>query len=574
MDNENKILPDAENETSTERGFKRDKIEVDETLFENSTIFCASEEKKKKGRLSPIKKGLISVGSLALLTAIVLVVVMFVLPQINDVTVDTSSTESKATSFSVMNIKTDKISQVTIENENSTFTVLPEKVTAEDGSNTYKWLVKGYEDIDFTTPEYMVSAVTEITALKKFKIDTEAEPSSSDAESDEKNDEYGFLSPYAKLTVSLTDDTEYMVTVGGVSPDKSGRYIMLDGEGDIDELEGYAYLIDTSVINCVGNSLESCVNMSSAPAFVAESDEDPYFDEGSLISFDYIYIDGRLHKNKIKIICPSDDLSLLSYMIEEPNDQAANDESVNAILALTSGVYNSGAYVLNYKNSDLKEYGLDNPYVTYKFKAGNNLLDIKIGDKDENGYYAYIVSYSVDGGKTMISKDIIYKLDSYSYEFIEYKASDIYFEKLFIEYIKYVDSLTATVDGEETKFTLHHDEKNAATFTVTTNEGREIDDDEFCYYYARLLYLSALENTDETYTPSGDSVISFKLTYTAEGKEADEISIYPYEKNVRRNIFRLNGKGTALVSSTLVNDLIDCLTPLKNGEKIGNKYAN
>ncbi|MBQ9957800.1 MAG: hypothetical protein IJO89_01990, partial [Clostridia bacterium] len=136
MDNENKILPDAENETSTERGFKRDKIEVDETLFENSTIFCASEEKKKKGRLSPIKKGLISVGSLALLTAIVLIVVMFVLPQINDVTVDTSSTESKATSFSVMNIKTDKISQVTIENENSTFTVLPEKITAEDGSNT------------------------------------------------------------------------------------------------------------------------------------------------------------------------------------------------------------------------------------------------------------------------------------------------------------------------------------------------------------------------------------------------------------------------------------------------------
>ncbi|MBQ9846655.1 MAG: DUF4340 domain-containing protein [Clostridia bacterium] len=574
MDNENKILPDAENETSTERGFKRDKVEVDETLFENSTVFCASEEKKKKGRLSPIKKGLISVGSLALLTAIVLIVVMFVLPQINNVTVDTSSTESKATSFSVMNIKTDKISQVTIENESSTFTVLPEKIMAEDGSDTYKWLVKGYEDIDFTTPEYMVSAVTEITALKKFKIDTEAEPSSSDAESDNENDEYGFLSPYAKLTVSLTDNTEYMVTVGGVSPDKSGRYMMLDGEGDIDELEGYAYLIDTSVINCVGNSLESCVNMASAPAFVAESDEDPYFDEGSLISFDYIYIDGRLHKNKIKIICPSDDLSLLSYMIEEPNDQAANDESVNAILALTSGVYNSGAYVLNYKNSDLKEYGLDNPYVTYKFKAGNNLLDIKIGDKDENGYYAYIVSYSVDGGKTMISKDIIYKLDSYSYEFIEYKASDIYFEKLFIEYIKYVDSLTVTVDGEETKFTLHHDEKNAAIFTVTTNEGKEIDDDEFCYYYARLLYLSALENADETYTPSGDSVISFKLTYTAEGKESDEISIYPYEKNVRRNIFRLNGKGTALVSSTLVNDLIDCLTPLKNGEKIGNKYAN
>ena len=119
MDNENKKLPDAENETSEERGFKRDKIDVDETLFENSTVFCASEEKKKKSRLSPIKKGLISVGSLAILTAIVLVVVMFVLPKGEDVTTDTSSTESKATSFSVMTIEKDKISQVTIENENS-----------------------------------------------------------------------------------------------------------------------------------------------------------------------------------------------------------------------------------------------------------------------------------------------------------------------------------------------------------------------------------------------------------------------------------------------------------------------
>ena len=174
----------------------------------------------------------------------------------------------------------------------------------------------------------------------------------------------------------------------------------------------------------------------------------------------------------------------------------------------------------------------------------------------------------------MISKDIIYKLDSYNNEFIEMKAKDIYFEKLFIEYIKYVDSLTVTIDGEDAKFTLNHDEKNAAVFTVTTNEGKEINEDEFCYYYARLLYLSALENADESYKPSGDSIISFKLTYTTEGKEADEISIYPYEKNVRRCIFRLNGKGTALVSRTLVNDLIDCLAPLKNGEKIGNKYAN
>ena len=137
-----------------------------------------------------------------------------------------------------------------------------------------------------------------------------------------------------------------------------------------------------------------------------------------------------------------------------------------------------------------------------------------------------------------------------------------------------MDSLTVTIDGKATKFTLNHDETNPATFTVTTNEGREIDEDEFCYYYTRLLYLSALENADDSYVPKGNSVITFKLTYTTEGKEADEISIYPYEKNVRRYIFRLNGKGTALVSSTLVDDLVDCLTPLKNGEKIGNKYAN
>lgn len=591
MDNlKDNLIPDEEisSENTEKRTLKREQIEIDESLFENSTLFGESEVKeKKKSKLSPIKKGIISISSLALLTAVVLVVVMFVIPKGGDdnETIDTSSVATK-TEFEVMTVKPADIKQVTVKNDSDNFTLIPKETTDSEGNTGYAWLAKGYEHIDFTTPAYMIDAIINVKALKKFDIDEAAIvnaesdttasdlTSSGDTESGA-NDPYGFSKPYSVLKVELNDGGGYKVTVGSVSPDKSGRYINISGDGDFKKHEKTAYLVDTSVINCVGNSLLNSVNMISAPAITSSGENDEYFDSGELIKFDELLIGGRLHKNTIKVICPSDDLSLLSYMIEEPNEQAANDESVNSILGIVGGVYNSGAYVLDYKNSDIKKYGLDNPYLTYYIKVGDRYIDMKISELQDDGYYAYTVNYSNDGGKTVVDKNIIYKLNAEGYEYFELKSEEIFFEKLFIEYVKYVESMSVTVSGEPTHtFTLDHEEGNEAHFTVTTEKGKEIDDDEFCYYYARLLYLTALENDDTDYAVGDDFVIKFKISYTTEGKADDEIVIYPYDKNVRRYVYKLNGNGTALVSKTLVEDLINCLEPLASGKSIGNKYAN
>ena len=591
MDNlKDNLTTDEEisSENTEKRTLKREQIEIDESLFENSTLFGESEVKeKKKSKLSPIKKGIISISSLALLTAVVLVVVMFVIPKGGDdnETIDTSSVATK-TEFEVMTVKPADIKQVTVKNDSDNFTLIPKETTDSEGNTGYAWLAKGYEHIDFTTPAYMIDAIINVKALKKFDIDEAAivnaesdttasdSTSSGDTESGA-NDPYGFGKPYSVLNVELNDGGGYKVTVGSVSPDKSGRYINISGDGDFKKHEKTAYLVDTSVINCVGNSLLNSVNMISAPAITSSGENDEYFDSGELIKFDELLIGGRLHKNTIKVICPSDDLSLLSYMIEEPNEQAANDESVNSILGIVGGVYNSGAYVLDYKNSDIKKYGLDNPYLTYYIKVGDRYIDMKISELQDDGYYAYTVNYSNDGGKTVVDKNIIYKLNAEGYEYFELKSEEIFFEKLFIEYVKYVESMSVTVSGEPTHtFTLDHEEGNEAHFTVTTEKGKEIDDDEFCYYYARLLYLTALENDDTDYAVGDDFVIKFKISYTTEGKADDEIVIYPYDKNVRRYVYKLNGNGTALVSKTLVEDLINCLEPLASGKSIGNKYAN
>lgn len=591
MDNlKDNLTTDEEisSENTEKRTLKRGQIEIDESLFENSTLFGESEVKeKKKSKLSPIKKGIISISSLALLTAVVLVVVMFVIPKGGDdnETIDTSSVATK-TEFEVMTVKPADIKQVTVKNDSDNFTLIPKETTDSEGNTGYAWLAKGYEHIDFTTPAYMIDAIINVKALKKFDIDEAAivnaesdttasdSTSSGDTESGA-NDPYGFSKPYSVLKVELNDGGGYKVTVGSVSPDKSGRYINISGDGDFKKHEKTAYLVDTSVINCVGNSLLNSVNMISAPAITSSGENDEYFDSGELIKFDELLIGGRLHKNTIKVICPSDDLSLLSYMIEEPNEQAANDESVNSILGIVGGVYNSGAYVLDYKNSDIKKYGLDNPYLTYYIKVGDRYIDMKISELQDDGYYAYTVNYSNDGGKTVVDKNIIYKLNAEGYEYFELKSEEIFFEKLFIEYVKYVESMSVTVSGEPTHtFTLDHEEGNEAHFTVTTEKGKEIDDDEFCYYYARLLYLTALENDDTDYAVGDDFVIKFKISYTTEGKADDEIVIYPYDKNVRRYVYKLNGNGTALVSKTLVEDLINCLEPLASGKSIGNKYAN
>ncbi len=582
MDNHNDNIEKVENSPEGS-SFKQEKVEIDRDLFENSTLFCETKEKKKESRLSPIKKGIISIGSLAVVTAIVLVVVLFVLPDNKDTTATDSSSTASTAEISVMSIADDRIKIIELENEKDSFTIYPDKVEADDGTVSYAWLVKGYEHIDFSTPQYIASAVTKISAIKRFDIDDDADinnnaDDSSDADgssgsnSETEDDLYGFESPYANLAVTLNDGSKYTVTVGNVSPDKTGRYTAISGEGDFEKYQNSAYLIDSSVIDCVGNRLVDCVNMISAPAFVAGGEEDTYYSDGELVAIDHLYIGGTLHKKKIKVISPTDDLSLLSYMIEEPDDQAAKDESVNNILTLTTGVYNSGAFALDYTKADLKKYGLDNPYVTYNIKVGDRILDIKFSKKDSDGYYAYTVSYSTDGGKTTVDNNIIYKLGATGYEYIENKSNEIYFEKLFIEYVKYVESMTVTIGEQKpVTFTLDHDEDNASNFTVSTGK-KEIDKDQFCYYYTRLLYLEALENADSSYKVGSDFAIKFNITYTEEGKQADEIVLYPYDKNVRRYVYQLNGKGSALVSSTLVEDLIDCLKPLESGEEIGNRY--
>ena len=265
MDNlKDNLTTDEEisSENTEKRTLKREQIEIDESLFENSTLFGESEVKeKKKSKLSPIKKGIISISSLALLTAVVLVVVMFVIPKSGDdnETIDTSSVATK-TEFEVMTVKPADIKQVTVKNDSDNFTLIPKETTDSEGNTGYAWLAKGYEHIDFTTPAYMIDAIINVKALKKFDIDEAAivnaesdttasdSTSSGDTESGA-NDPYGFGKPYSVLKVELNDGGGYKVTVGSVSPDKSGRYINISGDGDFKKHEKTAYLVDTSVIN-------------------------------------------------------------------------------------------------------------------------------------------------------------------------------------------------------------------------------------------------------------------------------------------------------------------------------------
>lgn len=568
-----------------ERTLKREKVEINEDLFENSTVLCAAEPKKeKKHKLSPIKKGIISISALAVVTAAAVVTAVLFIPKGDDTDAPVSSADD--IEISVMSVDQKDIEQVKVKNAKDSYTLLPQIVTdstSSTESTSVNWLAKGYEDVELSTAAYIVDAVTSVKAIKTFdrngvtvgsNIASDSSETVSSDSGSSSDDPYGFDKPHAAAAVTLKDGGSYTVTIGAVSPDKSGRYAVIDGEGSYASYGDKIYLMNVSDVNCMANSLADCVNMLSMPAFVSEGDDDTYFEEGEMLYFDDMTISGTLYKEKIKVICPQNDLALLTYMIEEPSEQAANEESVSSILALaSSGVYNSGAYVLHASSADRKKYGIDNPYVSYYIKAGNREMTMKIGKKCDDGNYPFMISYSTDGGKTVVNHNIIYRLNAETNKFVELKSTDIYYEKLFIEYVKYVESMTVSVGGGKTvKFTLDHDKDNASQFAVTTDAGKKIDQDEFCYYYTRLLYLSALEN-EETATPSDNNyIIKFNITYTTEGKKADEIIIYPYANNVRRCIYKLNGKGTALVNKTLVDDLVDCLEPLANGKAIGNKY--
>lgn len=548
---------------------KSKKIEYDESLFENSTIFGAAAHQKKKHRLTPTAKGFI-LSAVALLVAGAVLTTVLLIPK-KDNTAGTTSTPSTPT-YTVTSIKEADIDTVQVYNDKHPegFKLVKQKnavpSTSSDASSgsdvTYTWQVEGFEKYDLTGTKYLIQSAVALSSTKKYaksaSVLTADDISLDDlsfAEDAPVNDKdlYGFLTPFSVLAIKGAK-VEKNIIVGNATPDKSGRYVTVTGDSNV-------YVISESSMAYFDGSYTDMVGMLVNDFIVENEGTADYYTDGALAKIDKVVLGGSCRKDKVRIESPPDDLAVLPFVVTEPVFRAGDEESISTIMDVaTTGLVNEGAYQLGHTKADLAKFGLDKPVSTLEIIVGSYRVALSFGKLQEDGYYPCLKEGS----------DIIYRVTAEGHEWITYTDKDLYYDTLFLEYISDIDSINVKVGGKDVTFNLvREDPKEKSKYTIKCDQAKKgvtIDAKQINYYYGRILSLATEEFSDKP-APTGDGYMTITFDYTDKSRKNDVIRLY--EHSTRRYFYTLNGQGNSLIAKNYVDDLAACLDKLLKGEEIG-----
>lgn len=567
------MMQEQTNEEAPANTPSKKKVEYDESLFEGSTVFAAPNEdekkkKKKATRFKPTVRGIIF-SAIAVVVAAAVALTVFLLPEADK---GGTSSQSSTPSYPVVALTQQKVADMILYNANGSIRIYPDLTDAEEADESedasLDWLVEGYERFNLVGAESLINGAIKITARKKLEaadgalladdyVNQLAElPYGTEAEENEETNVYGFDHPYAAFTVNGKDEKDsYTVLLGCYSPDGAGRYVSVTGDSNIyivndSDFSTGNYEFTTAVTDLIDPTLTDAIEENSGTA--------DYFVDGVLNYIDTIVLTGSC-RTKMVIETAPEELSAIMFVVTEPSFRAGNEDNIYNYISIAEGsAYADGAYVLGYSKDDLAEYGLNTPYSVIEINIGTYHAKLTFG-AERDGYYPCVV----DG------RDIIYKVNAASNEWVAYINKDVYFDSLFLEYIANISQLTVETEEKSVTFNLiRENDDDGLDFEVQVKdyEDLKISSDELCYYYGRILNLAAEEYTTSE-SPTSTPYISFKIKYIKENRADDEIALYRY--STRRYLYTLNGEGDALVAAGLVQDLYDCLDALLAGETIG-----
>ena len=585
---------------------EKDKKVYDESLFENSTVFSKPVEQKKHHKLKPFSKGII-ISCVALLVAGAVITVALIVPDSKKANTSSLSV-SDAKTYTVLNKNENDYESITVHNNANPngYTIVKgkrievdESVSAESSDTSsqpteYSWSVKGCESFDMTGADYLVANVMKMSAIKQITPNSDdktaddysdtqsfeyaeatgSEPASSESSktalvssadtggeiiesdnSDNSNaDKYGFNNPFCVIKVRGVDSAnDFTIIVGKQSPDLSGRYVSVSENDKV-------YLVDEQNMSYFSSNYPDMVNMSIVGT-INQADNSSYYVDGTLTYIDSIKLGGTSRPNQIEIKTPDEESNILAFVVTSPVYRAGNEDTINNIVQVAkSGLYNSGAYVLNYTDADIEKYGLSNPYSTCEIKIGTYHVKLSFGEKQSDGYYPCVLS----GTKA------IFKVSSDSAPWIQYADKDLYYDSLFLEYIADVSGISVQTSSKTYDFNLvRKDSSKKSEFTVDCPQASDdvkIEKKQLCFYYSRLINLKS-EETTTSGIPDSEPYLTFTISYTNASRTPDVIKLYKY--STRRYYYSLNGKGGALVSAKTVTDLHDCVSVLASGKEIG-----
>lgn len=574
---------------------KKDLSELEKEFdVENSTIFVKNEqngekEHKKKAKSDNTEGGVAhKANSLAKMIAIIVAAAVvltgsmfalkFAWPVEDENTQQTEQEDTSVNLTAQANValkdmkNVDKnaisnISKISVQNTDK-FEIVPDKKiesTDDDGnkSESVQYKMVGYEDIpqDYTKISNFAESMLDVTAENKL-------------EGNWSDKDCGLDKPAAVVTVTMADKSGFDLKVGAKVPDgKNNYYVKCSLKKDD------IYIISSDFYDSVTSNVLSYVDTQMIQALEASGDDDSYFNESKLVKYDEIQIGGTHISNPITLTYQNSSVESLTFRITEPVSTYASDSSISTLLTpLSSGMTASNTAMIRPSAADLKKAGLDKPYFTVKYTVKGKTYSLKFSKQNAmtDGYYCCMVD----------DVPVVYEIMNSMYTFVEWTLTNIRSSILYSRNIETIDTMTYTVDGKSTEYTIKYDKvkdeetttaeqsDNSSQTTTAASENyqvsvysnsAELDAPSFQTLYSHLILVSPTDylKVGEK-IPTGEPV----LTVTCKNHDGTTDVMKFVKYNSRYYSYTINGIGDSLVRYDTVDNLIDEIHRYQKGEKI------
>ena len=365
----------------------------------------------------------------------------------------------------------------------------------------------GTLDITATTPEGEATEYTlvgfEDFEMKSGTADTIANAASTlsftrVAGKDKGGSEFGFDDPRSVVTVTYTDDTKAIITVGADAPQGKGTYVKFGSGEEI-------YVVEAETAK---NFLYGVNDLMSLTINDAASDSDSSLAQTiSVTSNGASYTLNRYTGVKFSS----------TYYMTDPTRFASESES-SKIEGAIRGLYADSVVYVNPSDSQLSDAGLSEPYATLSAEYPDTTVTLYASQPDSDG----VVNLMVSG------KNVVYTIKAEKVPWVETT-----YAKLCSEYVLYPKMTALTgfeVNGKAFKLSTREshttdDDGNESTSYVTTVflGDEEIQIENFSGFCSDVGMIE-LADPDNGST-GGDAALTVKYTY--EDGDSDELAFYP-----------------------------------------------
>ena len=421
-----------------------------------------------------------------------------------------------------------QISQIHLENKKGTVDVLSN--TPEGEATVYT--VKGYENFDLQggIPDQIASAAAAVSFSQVAGKD------------DGKNSaDYGFDSPRAVATVTYTDKSKAVITVGNDAPQEAGTYVKF---GDGDDI----YLVDAETMAAFDYGLTDLISLTINDAASDTETSQPKSVE----------INGANFSETIELVPNNSEKVSASYKMTAPVECYANEKESSLITGGIRGLFADSVVYVNPSESQLASAGLSEPYAHIKAEYSDAVIELIASKPDSDGNIKLMVS----GG------NVVYTINAEKAAWVETS-----YEKLVSEYalnpkMTALSNMTVTYGGKDYSFDLSSktvlttDDQGSETESTTTvvyYNGNEIQTEKFSPLFddAGLIELADAK----TETPSGN--FEMKITYTySDDSSTDTLEFYPSADS--RYLAVLNGRAEGHSRKSDITRVVGALNDILN----------